>query len=147
MTSINEPAPVVLFYYSDALSFRVVCNVSLLNLGLGNFEPKDLEKREGPGEGGSAHTLRENQANDVAESESQYGMNMVCSDEISLDRSVLDTRLEECRHWDYPTKLPTTSVIVVFHNEGFSVLMRTVHSVINRSPPEMLHEILLVSSR
>lgn len=40
--------------------------------------------------------------------------------------------------------LPRTSVIIVFHNEGWSVLMRTVHSVINRTPPQFLEEILLV---
>lgn len=71
-------------------------------------------------------------------------MNMFVSDQISLDRSVKDTRLAECKHWNYPEILPRASVIIVFHNEGFSVLMRTVHSVINRSPPQFLHEILLV---
>lgn len=71
-------------------------------------------------------------------------MNIAASDRISLDRSVRDTRMEECQHWDYPTDLPKTSVIIVFHNEGWSVLMRTVHSVINRSPAYILHEILLV---
>lgn len=71
-------------------------------------------------------------------------MNIACSNAISLDRAIKDTRLEECQHWDYPYDLPTTSVIIVFHNEGWSVLMRTVHSVINRSPKHMLHEILLV---
>lgn len=40
--------------------------------------------------------------------------------------------------------LPRVSVIIVFHNEGWSVLMRTVHSVINRTPPQFLEEILLV---
>lgn len=113
---------------------------------MGNFEPEHIEVKEGPGEEGKPHIMRDSQANDVAESESQYGMNMACSDEISLDRTIPDTRLEECKHWDYPKDLPTTSVIIVFHNEGWSVLMRTVHSVINRSPPEMLHEVLLVSN-
>lgn len=71
-------------------------------------------------------------------------MNMVVSDAISLDRSVKDTRIKECKHWNYPEKLPSASVIIVFHNEGFSVLMRTVHSVINRTPPQFLHEVVLV---
>lgn len=71
-------------------------------------------------------------------------MNMFVSDKISLNRSVKDTRLKECKHWNYPSDLPAASVIIVFHNEGFSVLMRTVHSVLNRSPPQFLHEILLV---
>jgi polypeptide N-acetylgalactosaminyltransferase len=90
--------------------------------GLGNFEPKEIEEREGPGEGGKPHHLRQDQQNDADQSESEYGMNAACSDEISLDRTILDTRLAECKHWDYPEKLPTTSVIIVFHNEGWSVL-------------------------
>ena len=49
-----------------------------------------------------------------------------------------------CKYWHYPTKLPTASVILVFHNEGWSTLMRTVHSVINMSPPELLHEVVMV---
>ncbi len=40
--------------------------------------------------------------------------------------------------------LPTASVILVFVNEGFSTLMRTVHSVINTTPPELLAEVILV---
>ncbi|XP_058790849.1 N-acetylgalactosaminyltransferase 7 [Phymastichus coffea] len=110
---------------------------------LGNFEPKIVYKN-GPGEGGKAHILRDDQQNDVQESESNYGMNIVCSDEISLDRNIPDVRPQECKHWQYPEDLPKTSVIIVFHNEGWSVLMRTVHSVINRTPPQFLQEVLLV---
>lgn len=36
------------------------------------------------------------------------------------------------------------SVVLVFHNEGKSVLLRTVHSVINRTPSRFLEEVLLV---
>lgn len=111
---------------------------------LGNFEPKELEQKEGPGEGGQPHHLRQDQQNDADQSESEYGMNVACSNEISLDRTILDTRLEECKHWDYPENLLSTSVIIVFHNEGWSVLLRTVHSVLNRTPKQILKEILLV---
>lgn len=117
------------------------CSFSVAN---GNFEPAEGEPNDGPGEGGEAYELPPEQQNAGADSEMEYGMNMVVSDAISLDRTVKDTRLKECKRWNYPENLPSASVIVVFHNEGLSVLMRTVHSVINRTPPQFLHEIVLV---
>ena len=41
-------------------------------------------------------------------------------------------------------KLPNTSIVFVFYNEPLSTLLRAVHSVLNRTPPELLHEIILV---
>lgn len=37
-----------------------------------------------------------------------------------------------------------TSVIIVFHNEALSTLLRTVNSVIQTSPHELVAEIVLV---
>lgn len=49
-----------------------------------------------------------------------------------------------CKYWHYPEELPTASVILVFFNEGWSTLIRTVHSVINTSPPKLLKEVVLI---
>lgn len=52
--------------------------------------------------------------------------------------------LHRCLSIKYPTKLPSASVVIIFHNEAWSTLLRTVHTVLARSPPEYLKEIILV---
>ena len=52
--------------------------------------------------------------------------------------------LFRCKHWDYAQDLPQISVIIVFHNEGWSTLVRTVHSVLNLTPSRLLGEIVLI---
>lgn len=54
----------------------------------GNFEPKPLKPVIGNGEGGQPYHMPEIMANDVAESESQYGMNIAASDKIAMNRYV-----------------------------------------------------------
>ena len=44
----------------------------------------------------------------------------------------------------YPEDLPTISVIIIFCNEAPSTLLRTAHSVVNRTPPRYLREVILV---
>ena len=34
--------------------------------------------------------------------------------------------------------------MIIFHNEAYTALLRTITSVINRSPDNLLHEIILV---
>lgn len=52
--------------------------------------------------------------------------------------------IPRCLKKTYSTNLPTASVVIIFRNEAFTVLLRTMTSVINRSPPNLLHEIILV---
>lgn len=53
-------------------------------------------------------------------------------------------RLHRCKDRSYPTDLPVASVVICFYNEAFSALLRTVHSVLDRTPARLLHEIILV---
>ena len=71
--------------------------------------------------------------------------NLVASDMISINRTVPDVRKTACKERSYDTaSLANTSVIIVFHNEAWSTLLRTVVSVISRSPASLLEEIILV---
>lgn len=74
----------------------------------------------------------------------ENGFNIYVSDKISLNRSLPDIRHPNCNSKRYLETLPNTSIIIPFHNEGWSSLLRTVHSVLNRSPPELIAEIVLV---
>ena len=49
-----------------------------------------------------------------------------------------------CKSIEYPKQLPTASVVIVFCNEAPSAILRTIHSVVNRTPPEYLYEIVLL---
>ncbi|KAK5984175.1 hypothetical protein GCK32_022248, partial [Trichostrongylus colubriformis] len=67
------------------------------------------------------------------------------SDMMSLDRRLPDARREECLDVKYDLEnLPQASVIIIFTDEAWSPLMRTVHSVVNRSPPQLLKEVILL---
>ena len=57
---------------------------------------------------------------------------------------LINVLLYRCVEKVYPSQLPSTSVIIIFHNEAYTALLRTVTSIINRSPSHMLHEIILV---
>ena len=70
--------------------------------------------------------------------------NLRVSDSIPLDRELRDMRHPQCLDIAYPDDLPVASVVFVFYNEPMTPLFRSVHSVLNRTPPHLLHEIVLV---
>jgi polypeptide N-acetylgalactosaminyltransferase len=107
-----------------------------------------LKQKEIPklGEGGKIAHLKD--AEDIADGERQLAkiaLNQALSEHISYNRTVPDARHPACRRKSYDVdSLPTTSVVIIFFNEPYSVLVRTVHSVLNTSPKNLLKEIILV---
>lgn len=73
-----------------------------------------------------------------------YGL---ISDKISVNRSIVDLRHPDCGKLRYLKELPTVSVVIPFYNEHLSVLQRTIHSVLNRSPKKLLLEVILINDR
>ncbi|GIY91886.1 putative polypeptide N-acetylgalactosaminyltransferase 9 [Caerostris extrusa] len=106
--------------------------------------PSELEGYGEMGKPVKLSNLTEEQQKLVKLGWKNNAFNQYISDLISLHRTLPDPRDKECRDIKYPSILPQTSVIICFHNEAWSVLMRTVHSVLERSPDHLLKEIVLV---
>lgn len=114
---------------------------------LGNYELVVDASLSRPGDNGSKFVIDSIDGIDrqkVEELKREYGVNMVASDYIPMDRVVPDIRHPECKYWHYPEQLPSTSVVIVFHNEGLTTLMRTAHSVLLRSPRKLIKEVILL---
>ena len=86
------------------------------------------------GEMGEKVLTPEEQMGEKKEKFKIHQFNLLVSDQISVNRSLKDVRMEACRSKKYPEALPTTSIVIVFHNEAWSTLLRSLHSIINRSP-------------
>uniref|UniRef100_A0AAQ4RME7 Polypeptide N-acetylgalactosaminyltransferase n=1 Tax=Gasterosteus aculeatus aculeatus TaxID=481459 RepID=A0AAQ4RME7_GASAC len=103
-----------------------------------------IRPRDGPGEGGKPVVIPKDNQEKMKDMFKINQFNLMASEMIALNRSLPDVRLEGCKNKLYPDNLPRTSVVIVFHNEAWSTLLRTVHSVIDRSPHTLLEEIVLV---
>ncbi|XP_076067790.1 polypeptide N-acetylgalactosaminyltransferase 5 isoform X4 [Oratosquilla oratoria] len=104
-----------------------------------------VEEQPGlPGEMGKPVKTPEGQEELMKEKFKLNQFNLLASDSISLNRSLPDVRLDGCKTKTYPPLMPDTSIVIVFHNEAWSTLLRTVWSIINRSPRHLLKEIILV---
>lgn len=115
-----------------------------------NWIRKDLieqdSRRAGFGEHGTDVILTDSK--EIAMNEVLYqktGFSVVVSDKISINRSLPEVVHPDCQKFEYYAHLPAVSVIIIFHNEVKSVLLRTLSSIINRTPPELLHEVILVN--
>uniref|UniRef100_T1JNW7 Polypeptide N-acetylgalactosaminyltransferase n=1 Tax=Strigamia maritima TaxID=126957 RepID=T1JNW7_STRMM len=101
-------------------------------------------QRIGPGEQGAAFILSPEEDKLKQPLYKVNGFNAFASDKIALNRSLRDIRHFGCKDKVYLVDLPVASVIVPFHNEHWSTLLRTAYSVINRSPSHLIKEVILV---
>ncbi|XP_047524404.1 polypeptide N-acetylgalactosaminyltransferase 1 isoform X2 [Pieris napi] len=83
------------------------------------------------GEGGVAAHLFGDAKRLGEESEKQLAINVYLSDRIPYNRSLEDHRNPACKRVLYDAELPSASVIIIFHNEPYSVVVRTIWSVVN----------------
>lgn len=76
----------------------------------------------------------------------KIALNEELSEQLSYNRTVGDHRNPLCKQQQYddPSTLPTASVVIIFYNEPYSVLVRTVHSTLNTCNQQALQEIILV---
>uniref|UniRef100_A0A2K6W3R9 Polypeptide N-acetylgalactosaminyltransferase n=1 Tax=Onchocerca volvulus TaxID=6282 RepID=A0A2K6W3R9_ONCVO len=101
--------------------------------------------RQGLGENGKPVVVADDKMKKLRDSLYRAnGYDAYISDLIALDRSVKDIRHSECKTMVYLEKLPSVGVVFPFHNEHNSTLLRSVYSVINRSPKDIMKEVILV---
>ncbi|NWR13295.1 GLT15 acetylgalactosaminyltransferase, partial [Emberiza fucata] len=73
-----------------------------------------------------------------------HGFNEGLSERIALRRDLPEVRHPLCLQQKYDSSLPTASVIICFHDEAWSTLLRTVHSIMDTAPKAFLKDIILV---
>ncbi|XP_045197003.2 polypeptide N-acetylgalactosaminyltransferase 4-like isoform X2 [Mercenaria mercenaria] len=73
----------------------------------------------------------------------QYDYDAFISDMVSIYRVLPDNRPDVCKTKQYGN-LPEVSIIIPFRDERLSVLLRTVHSILQNTPDDLLAEIILI---
>lgn len=64
---------------------------------------------------------------------------------VVTNKLTSDFHIFSCKSKKYFKELPSTSIVVIFFDEWPSVLLRTIHSIYNRTPRELLKELILVN--
>lgn len=81
----------------------------------------------------------------IANEWEKYNYNNFISQKISVHRSLPDLRDQLCKNASRSlNKLSKTDIIIAFHNEGWNTLLRTVHSILDRSPNQLIGNLILV---
>lgn len=73
----------------------------------------------------------------------RYYFNTWASDRIGPERELEPQAHPKCAEIDYSALRLKASIVIIYHNEAFSVLVRMINGIFRYSPPELLVEILL----
>uniref|UniRef100_A0A673XP93 Polypeptide N-acetylgalactosaminyltransferase n=1 Tax=Salmo trutta TaxID=8032 RepID=A0A673XP93_SALTR len=125
---------------------------NVVNQHIQEVPKKDKDSEEKAGESLSDSSLFVRWGHDLGPESRQvalkkfqyYGYNGYLSDRLSLTRPIPDLRPDGCRNMSYPSNLPQVSIIFIFVNEALSVILRSIHTAMNRTPSHLLKEIILV---
>ncbi|CAF2929979.1 unnamed protein product [Rotaria sp. Silwood2] len=112
-----------------------------------DYELIDRENaRQGLGERGTGvePSAQERNSPQFKQLYGENGFNAFISNNISLDRSVKDIRHPDCKNKLYLAELSTVSIILPVHDEHLTTLLRSIHSILNRTPAKLLQEIIIV---
>ncbi|CAF1472211.1 unnamed protein product [Rotaria sordida] len=112
-----------------------------------DYELIDRENaRKGLGEGGTGvePSVQERNSPEFKRLYGEHGFHAFISNNISLDRSVKDIRHLDCKFKLYLAELSTVSIIIPTHDEHLPTLLRSIHSILNRTPAKLLEEIIIV---
>ncbi|XP_021377218.1 polypeptide N-acetylgalactosaminyltransferase 1-like [Mizuhopecten yessoensis] len=76
-------------------------------------------------------------------------LNNTANELTPVRRSIPDTRHKECLTQTYPdvSTMPTVSVVIIFCDEALQLILRNIHSILDKSPPHLIHEIILVDDK
>ncbi|NWX13534.1 GALT5 acetylgalactosaminyltransferase, partial [Aegotheles bennettii] len=97
-----------------------------------------------PGQFGHPIAVPEDKREEAKSRWKEGNFNVYLSDLIPVDRAIADTRPAGCSEQRVHNDLPTTTIIMCFVDEVWSTLLRSVHSVLSRSPPHLIEEVILV---
>ncbi|GFO06546.1 polypeptide n-acetylgalactosaminyltransferase [Plakobranchus ocellatus] len=109
-----------------------------------------------PGAGGAAvtlntHNLTESERAEVKAGRDLYHHNEFVSKQISIYRDLPYCWTKACQQ--FVTRelqnltLPQISVIIIFNNEAWTPLLRSIHSVLERTDPSVLREVIVVDDK
>ncbi|NWX42177.1 GALT5 acetylgalactosaminyltransferase, partial [Steatornis caripensis] len=99
---------------------------------------------QAPGQFGHPVAVPDSKQEEAKSRWKEGNFNVYLSDLIPVDRAVADTRPAGCSEQRVHDDLPTTTIIMCFVDEVWSTLLRSVHSVLSRSPPHLIDEVILV---